>query len=243
MKRFYRTVSVDLADDGFGVSLDGKPVKTPRRATLALPTRALAEAVAREWRAQTTVVDPATMPLTKLANTAVDGVIRRRAEVVDQIVAFAHHDHLCYRAEGPAELVRRQSLAWDPLLDWAAERYGARLATAIGITPIAQPSRAIAALGRAVESRTAYELAALHVAASICGSLVLALALADGRLGAADAFVLSQLDERFQAEKWGLDPQAESRTRRLAEELAAADRLLGLLQHLPLPHEGRGEGG
>ncbi len=228
MKRFYKDATVVEGDAEFTVALDGKPVMTPARAALALPTLALAEAVAGEWRAQGEVIDPAAMPLVKLANTAIDGIAAQRAEVIAEIVRFARHDHLCYRAGHPAELVRRQNEAWTPLLDWAAERYGARLASGAGVAPIVQPESAIAALRTAVERHGSFELAGLHVAASICGSLVLALALADGRLDAAEAFALSQLDERFQAETWGLDAEAEARARRLAAELGAADRFIRL---------------
>jgi chaperone required for assembly of F1-ATPase len=225
MKRFYKGAA---AGEGNTVRLDGKPLRTPGGAALALPTSALADAVAEEWRAQGETVEPARMPLTRLANTAIDGVTPRREAVIAEILAFAHHDHLCYRADQPAELARRQSEAWDPLLDWAAGRFGARLATGTGIASIALPEEAIAAFGRALETRDAFALASLHVAASILGSLVLGLALAEGRLDAETAFALSQLDERYQAEKWGLDAEAEARAVNLAKELDAAARFMDL---------------
>ena len=224
MKRFYEDVAVAERS----ILLDGKTLKTPRGALLVLPAQALAEAVAEEWRGQGEDIVPAEMPLTKLANTAIDGVAPRREEVIAEIVAFARHDHLCYRTDAPAELVRRQNEAWDPLLDWAAERYGAPLVTAHGVTSIAQPETSLAALKAVVEAFDPFALAALHVAASICGSLVLGLAVADRRLTAADAFACSQLDERYQAEKWGLDAEAEARARRLAAELDAAARFMDL---------------
>jgi len=224
MKRFYREVSVE----GGAVLLDGKAIRTPRGADLLLPTTALAEAIADEWRAQGDEIVPA--PLTKLANTAIDGIVPRRDEVIAEIVTFARHDHLCYRTDRPAELVARQNAAWDPLLDWAAERFGAPLVTAHGVTSIAQPDASIAALREAVEGLDAFALAALHVEASICSSLVLALAVADGRLSAAEAFAVSQVDERFQAERWGVDAEAQSRALRLAEELDAAARFMDLVR-------------
>ncbi|HEX4296061.1 MAG TPA: ATP12 family protein [Rhizomicrobium sp.] len=224
MKRFYKDVSVAERS----VLLDGKALKTPRGDGLVLPTPALAEAVAEEWRGQGDVIVPAEMPLTRLANTAIDGVAPRREEVVDEIAAFARHDHICYRTDAPAELVRRQNAAWDPLLDWAAERYGAPLRPAHGVTSIAQPEASLAALEVAVEAFDPFALAALHVVASICGSLVLALAVADRRLTAAEAFAASQIDERYQAEKWGLDAEAEARARRLEAELDAAARFMDL---------------
>jgi chaperone required for assembly of F1-ATPase len=227
MKRFYKSVSLG---DGNTVLLDGRTLKTPRGGSLDLPSRALAEAIAEEWRAQGDEIDPQSMPLTKLANTAIDGVTPRRDEVIAEIVAFAKHDHLCYRTDAPAELVRRESEAWDPLLDWAAERYGAPLMMAKGVTSIAQPESSIAALRKAVEAFDPFALAALHVIVSISGSLVLALAVAENRLSAEEAFALSQIDERFQAEKWGLDSEAEARARRLASELATAARFMDLLR-------------
>jgi chaperone required for assembly of F1-ATPase len=224
MKRFYK----DVAVAGRSILLDGKALKTPRGAGLVLPTSALAEAVAEEWRGQGEEIVPAAMPLTKLANTVIDGVAPRPDEVAAEIAAFARHDHLCYRTDAPAELARRQNAAWDPLLDWAAERYGAPLVTAHGVTSIAQPEASLAALKAAVEALDPFALAALHVAASICGSLVLGLAVADRRLTAAEAFACSQIDERYQAEKWGLDAEAETRARRLAAELDAAARFMDL---------------
>jgi chaperone required for assembly of F1-ATPase len=225
MKRFYEKASV--REDN-SVVLDGKSLKTPRGVALDLPARSLAEAIAEEWRAQGEEIDPQSMPLTKLANTAIDGVTPRRDEVIAEIVAFAKHDHLCYRTDKPAELARRQSEAWDPLLDWAAERYGAPLMTVHGVTSVAQPASSLAALRRAVEAFDPFALSALHVIASICGSLVLALAVAARRLSAEEAFALSQVDERFQAEKWGLDSEAEMRAKRLERELVTAARFMDL---------------
>lgn len=224
MKRFYKTVTVEDRS----VLLDGRRVKTPRGEDPALPTPALAEALAEEWRAQGEDIQPAAMPLTKLANTAIDGIVLRRGEVIAEIVAFARHDHLCYRTDKPAELKARQDEAWDPLLDWAAERFGAPLLTAYGVTSIAQPEPSLAALRRAVETYDPFVLAALHVATAITGSLVLGLAVADGRLNAAEAFGLSQIDEHFQSEKWGEDAEALARARHLAEELDAAARFMDL---------------
>ncbi|HWA89168.1 MAG TPA: ATP12 family protein [Rhizomicrobium sp.] len=223
MKRFYK----EARAKGGMVLLDGRQLKTPRGAALAVPS-ALAEAIAAEWRAQGDEIVPAAMPLTRLANTAIDGIGPRRDEAIAEIAGFARHDHLCYRTDKPAELVRRQNDAWDSLLDWAAERYGAPLIVVAGVTSVAQPEASLEALRRAVEALDDFALAGLHVAASITGSLVLGLAVADGRLSAADAFALSQVDERFQAEKWGLDSEAEARAEHLAAELDAAARFMKL---------------
>jgi chaperone required for assembly of F1-ATPase len=213
----------------FLVFLDSRPAKTPLRAKLALPTRALADAVSEEWRAQGDDIRPHTMPLTRLANTAIDRVHGYKNEVVDKILAYTN-DHLCYRAERSDDLAARQDEAWNPWLDWAAETYGARLRTGIGVRHIMQPEDAVAALRRAVAAHDAFALAGLHSAATICGSIVLALGLANGRLDAAEAFALSQLDERYQAEKWGEDPIAVERARLLLAELSAAERFVRLVR-------------
>jgi chaperone required for assembly of F1-ATPase len=245
MKRFYKEVSVSFtsplvgevaaaarsgatAGEGYSILLDGRTIKTPKRASLAVPTQTLAEAVAEEWRSQGEEIRPPFMHLTKLANTAIDRVRGREAETADQIAAYAN-DLLCYRAEAPEDLAARQAEAWDPLLDWAAEHTGARLNTGTGVGYIVQPEETLAALHRAVSAYDAFQLAALHNAATILGSLVLTLALAESRLDAETAFALSQIDERYQAEKWGADPEASARTGALAAELSAAARFLRLL--------------
>jgi chaperone required for assembly of F1-ATPase len=249
MKRFYTEVSVAFADpleeadqakraamargNAWRVLLDSKPIKTPRRAVLSLPNMALAEAVAEEWRSQTDVIKPLTMPLTKLANTAIDRVVAHRFDIAEKITFYAN-DQLCYRAAAPEELVERQSAAWDPLLDWAAERFGARLATGAGLRHIAQPVGAVAALRAAVARYDSFVLTGLHNAVTILGSLVLGLALAEGRLDAEAAFVLSQLDELYQAENWGKDIEADTRAHALAAELAAAARFMKLAGSSPV---------
>jgi len=227
MKRFYKQVAIDSGR----VLLDGRALKTPKDTQLVLPTAALADAVADEWRGQGDEIQPATMPLTRLANAAIDGVAPRRAEVVAEIAAFARHDHLCYRAAEPPELVRRQIEGWNPLLDWAAERLGARLKIASGIASIAQPSETLAALARAVDACDPFVLAGLHVATTITGSLVLGLALAQGRLEVSEAFALSRIDESYQAERWGLDSEAAARAKKLAAELDAAARFMDLARN------------
>jgi chaperone required for assembly of F1-ATPase len=227
MKRFYKDVQVSAADGRYAVLLDGRAIKTPKRAVLALPTKSLAEAVAEEWRAQGEEVNPLAMHLTKLANTAIDRVHGRESEVVEQILAYAN-DLLCYRAASPADLAARQEAEWGPLLGWAAERFGARLQTGEGVMHFAQPGEAMAALRRAVEAYDPFLFAAQYAAASMLGSLVLMLALAEGRLTAETAFALSQLDERYQAERWGEDEQASARAAGLLAELKAVERFLRL---------------
>ncbi|HEY4114332.1 MAG TPA: ATP12 family protein [Rhizomicrobium sp.] len=232
MKRFYKEVSVSPSPgelSGFTVLLDGKPVKTPNRATLNLPNVPLAEAVAEEWREQGEKLHRQTMPLTRLAFAALDVVMANRANVANEIVKYATSDLLCYRAEEPPDLVMRQACVWDPLLDWAAETYGARLEVGAGIRHVAQPPEAIAELEIAVSRYDEFELAVLHTATSITGSLILALALAEEEVDAKEAFDAAMLDETFQSEKWGIDAEAEQRRRHLLSELTAAERFLRLL--------------
>lgn len=231
MKRFYKEVSASAAaDGGHAMLLDGKPVKTPQRALLKLPNLPLAEAIADEWRGQGETIDPRSMPLTRLAFAAIDTVSANRGSVAEQVLRFGKSDLLCYRAEAPPELVARQTAAWDPLLDWLAETHGARLSTGAGIAFIEQPPDALLALEQAVWRHDDLALAGLHSAATITGSLVLALALSSARVTAADALALAMLDEDFQAEKWSRDPEEEMRRARLLCSLSTADRFLRLLE-------------
>jgi chaperone required for assembly of F1-ATPase len=230
MKRFYKEASASAAADGsYTVLLDGKAVKTPKRALLSPPNLPLAEAIAEEWRSQGETLDTQTMALTRLAFAAIDVVTQERSTIAAQVLEYAKHDLLCYRAEEPPELVTRQAHTWDPLLDWAAETYGARLKVGSGIQHVAQAAEAIAELERAIARYDEFELAALHTATTITGSLILALALAEEEVNAEEAFAAATLDETFQAEKWGRDDEAACRRERLLSELAACDRLLRLL--------------
>jgi len=213
----------------FRLLLDGKPVRTPAKRELALPTRALADAVAAEWEAQGERIDPATMPLTKLANAIIDGVIARQAEVRAEIVKYAGSDLLCYRAEGPEELIRRQCESWDPVLDWVRERHGAALAIVDGIMPAQQPAAVSQAIARALEPHGPFELAAIHVMTTLMGSALLALAHAHGRLSAEAAWSAAHVDEDWQISKWGEDAEAKARRDRRWAEMQAASRLLALV--------------
>lgn len=230
IKRFYKDVSVAEQNGGYAVLLDGKPLKTPSRLAFALPNRALAEAVAEEWRGQGEKIDPDTMPLTRLVNTAIERVPVNRAPVAEQVLAMGKSDLLCYRAEAPETLAARQAAAWDPLLDWLHQRHGARLAVGTGISFVEQPAEALMALEHAVWHRDDFTLTGLSAAASILGSLVLGLALMEGRITAEEAFRLATLDEAFQAEQWGADAEAQARLDRLSAELAAVERFLRLVQ-------------
>jgi chaperone required for assembly of F1-ATPase len=225
MKRFYKDVSVEKNPAGFRILLDGKPVKTPGRQNLLLPTRRLADAIAEEWRGQGEEIKPAAMPMLRLANTVLDGVATSRHEVIAAILRFGEHDLICYRAEDP-KLAARQRESWDPTLTWAASCYGAKLQTGTGVAHIAQPPEALARLRDAIAAFGDFVLAALHVLVSITGSLVLGLSVAEGRLDSARAFALSRMDEDYQAERWGRDDEAAARAAALAREMAAAAAFL-----------------
>ena len=230
MKRFYKDVSVGLADGGFAVLLDGKPVKTPGRNMLVLPTETLAVAIAQEWQAQGEEIIAAAMPLLRLSNTVIDGVAVNRAGVIDAILRFGEDDLLCYRAHQPPELVARQREGWDPLLDWVRQRHGAHMKVAEGMAHIDQTLDALLALRQALEDFGPFTLGGLHVIASITGSVVLALAVAGRFISGADAFALSRIDEIYQAEKWGEDAEAAKRAGGLARELDKAVELMAAVR-------------
>jgi len=227
--RFYKDVSTAAEGDGYAVLLDGKPVKTPGRAAFVLPTSAFAEAVADEWRAQREQIDPVSMPLTGLVHAALDLVPHHRGKVIGHVQGFGRSDLLCYRAEAPSELALRQARLWDPWLVWVAEAHGVRLQTGTGVAFIEQPVDSGLALEKLVCALDDFQLAALDRAASLTGSIVLGLAMLDGRLRATDAFAAAHVDEEYQAETWGRDAASEARKAHLLAELAAAERVLHLL--------------
>lgn len=229
MKRFYKTVSMVETPEGFGVALDGKPVRTPAKQTLAVPSRSLAEEIAREWRAQGDTVEPRTLPLTRLASIALDLVAPRRETVIEEIVKYAGTDLVCYRAEHPPELAARQQAHWQPLLDWATLRYDAPLTVTTGIVPRDQPAETIKAFAAAVAAYDSHRLAALHLATAACGSLVVAIALIEGRIDAEAAFTAAELDESFEIERWGEDAEQTKRRAVLQEDIALAARFASLL--------------
>ena len=230
MKRLYRHAEIMPAATGFGVALDGKPVRTPAKRDLVVPTHGLAAALAAEWNTQRDEVRPAAMPLTRFANTAIDRVAPQRGLAVEQIVEYVGTDLVCYRAARPPELAARQQAVWQPLVDWAVLRYDAPLEITAGVIPVAQPPASLRAFEAAVAALDDFALAALHLATASCGSLVIALALVEGRLDADEAFAVSQLDESFQIEAWGEDPEQADRRRALAGDIAAAAQFLGLLR-------------
>jgi chaperone required for assembly of F1-ATPase len=228
-KRSYTSVEVEtLGEEGCGILLDGRWAATPREALLAVPSAALATAIACEWRAQQGTIDPATMPLTQLANTAIDGVAGHETEVRADILKYSASDLLCYRAQGPRALALRQAEAWDPVLTWAAEVLKARFSVSAGLMPIAQPPAAIRALAAALEPYRTFELAALHVMTTLMGSALLALAHAQRRLDLKTAWKAAHVDEDWQIAQWGEDLEARARRERRRREMEAASRLLAL---------------
>lgn len=230
MKRFYKEVAVDSGDEGYAVTLDRRPVRTPAKQPLMLPTRALADAIAGEWQEQQDQIRPQTMPMMQLASTAIDRVRPRRDAVINEIAAYAETDLLCYRADSPTELVARQAQEWQPVLDWAAGQFDASLSVTEGVVPVPQPPGAVRALRTAVAGCDEFVLSALYSLTMVSGSLVLALAVRDSALDPEAAFDASHLDEEWQASIWGSDPQAESRRQRSRAEILSAAAFLALLR-------------
>jgi chaperone required for assembly of F1-ATPase len=227
-RRFWSTADVVPADGGFAVQLDGRPVRTPKKALLLLPTEALASAVAAEWQAVDGKVNPAVMPFTRTANSAIDTVVPAFDQVADMLAEYGGSDLICYRAEGPEELIARQAAAWDPLVDWAATALHAPLTPVTGVMHQPQPTASLQALTAAVRALTPFQLAAFHDLVSISGSLVLALALTRGRLTVDQAWTLSRIDEAWQIEQWGEDWEAAEIVALKHAAFLQADRFFAL---------------
>jgi len=230
MKRFYRKAETMPVAAGCGVVLDGKLVKTPGKRDLIVPSLALAAAIAAEWETQQGEIRRETMPLTRLSGTTIDRSAEQREAIVRQVAHYAGTDLVCYRATHPAALVARQQAIWQPLIDWAVERYSAPLAVTTGVVATTQPIASLEAFTAAVAAHDDFSLTALHAATAACGSLVIALALVEGRLDAAAAFAASQLDESFQIEAWGEDKEQAERRGALAAEIATAAEFISLLR-------------
>jgi chaperone required for assembly of F1-ATPase len=229
MKRFYKAAAVTGEAAPFGVALDGRPLRTPARELLAVPTRALAAAIAAEWDAQGEEIKPRAMPLTGLANAAIDRVAPDTAAFADTLSRFAENELLAYRADGPAPLVARQAAEWDPLLAWARGRYDIEFRLVTGIIHQPQPEATLARVAAAYRAFDAFRLAALNPVVTISGSAVIGLAVAEGRLDATSAWTVGHLDELWQEEQWGKDPLAEAGQRERQGDLAAAVGFLRLL--------------
>jgi chaperone required for assembly of F1-ATPase len=222
-RRFYeKASSAETEDGGFVVQLDGKPARTPAGRILAAPSAPIAEAIAAEWQAQRDVIDPAAMPLTRLANSIIDGVSDRANAVAAEVRKYLASDLVCYRAAAPQKLVERQALHWGPIVGWAADTLGARFLVTDGVIHIAQPNAALAAASAAIP-QDAWRLGAVHAATALSGSALIALALAAGRLSAEEAWTAAHVDEDWNIEQWGEDELAmQRRAFRFAEFAAAA---------------------
>lgn len=230
MKRVYQKVTTRPTGAGWGVALDGRPMRTPGKNHLVVPSQKLAAAIGAEWDAQQDEIRPAAMPLTRLAATAIDRTAPLRDHVVGEVAAYAGTDLVCYRADHPPALAARQQAVWQPLIDWTTLRYDAVLAVTSGVIPTRQSPAALKAFAAAVAAQDDFRLTALHALTAACGSLIIALAVLEGRLDAAEAFATSQLDETFQIEAWGEDTEAAARREALAADIAAAARFIALLE-------------
>jgi len=227
-RRFFESAATSAVVDGFAVQLDGKPVLTPARRVLAAPSSALAQALAAEWQAQREVIDPAKMPLTRLANSIIDGVADAPAPVAAEIAKYLASDLLFYRAGAPHGLVERQARHWDPILAWAREAFGAHFLLGEGVVHVAQPDAALAAAGAAIPSDP-WRLGAVHVLTTLTGSALIALAVARDFVSADAAWAAGNVDEDWNMEQWGRDELAIKRRTYRFEELKAAAMVLASL--------------
>lgn len=210
LKRFWTDVAVKPVEGGFAVTLDGRAMRTPGKAPFVVPTRAIAQQVAAEWQEQQGEVRPGTMPFTRSVNSAIDTLSQHRAFVVEDLSGYGGTDLVCYRAEEPLALRRRQESGWDPLVTWAGSRFGAHLATGLGIVHVAQPQEALQALAAEVARQDDYELSAFHDLVVLSGSLIIALAVIEGLHSPEEAWGLSRIDETWQIEQWGEDEEARA---------------------------------
>lgn len=228
LKRFYKAVEIGEVEGGWTLLLDGRAARTPTKNKLVAPTRAIAEGLAAEWAAQGEVIDPLSMPLTRLANSALDGVARALDETRAEIAGYAGSDLLCYRAMEPEALAAIQAEAFDPVLDWAADALGARFILSASVMHVAQPEPALAAARAAIDAyENPFAVAALHGLTSLSGSALLALALARGALDAEAAWRIAHVDEDFQIRRWGEDEDAMKRRAARWREFEAAARVIG----------------
>jgi chaperone required for assembly of F1-ATPase len=226
VKRFYKEAA---AGEGNRILLDGRPVQTPGRVPLALPNARVAGAVADEWNAQGEDIDPRAMRLTGLANAAIDRIAPDPAAFAAGLAAYGESDLLCYRAEGPAPLVARQAAIWDPILAWARTRYDVAFEIVAGVIHKKQPAETVTRLAAAVATRDAFALAGLSPLVTVSGSLIVALALAEGAIGLDAAWAAAALDETWHAETWGEDAEGAAALAARRADFAAAARFLSLL--------------
>jgi chaperone required for assembly of F1-ATPase len=229
VKRFWTKVDALSQADGWGIALDGRPVKTPARAPLILPNAPLAEAIAAEWQGVAGEVDPRVMPLTGLANAAIDRIAPDRQAFAAGLARYAEADLTCYRADAPEALIERQAQRWDPLLGWARRRYDVDFATVCGVTHVPQPQATVDRLSHEVSALDAFRLAGLSSLVTIGGSLVAALAVIEKAVAVDDAWAAVTLDEQWQLEQWGADAEAEKALEGRRSDFYAGARFLDLL--------------
>ncbi len=230
MKRFYENVHLIQEDKGYFITLDGKKILTPSRQMLKLPAPSLAQAIAGEWRDQTEEIRPAEMPLTQLANTAIDRTRPHRAGVIEQVASYAQTDLLCYRAAMPRDLAERQAAGWQPLLDWGEAEFGASLAVTTDLAPLEQSEQSLLAIYTTVVKQDDFSLTGLHAATAASGSVIIGLALLRRRLGADEACSLAQLDEHYQSGRWGEDPDATAQRESVRRAMTDASSFMVLSQ-------------
>lgn len=228
MKRFWKTVAVVAEGDGWGIALDGRPVRTPGRVPLAVASRALADAIAEEWSSVEEALDPRAMPLTGLANAAIERIAADQVNFAAGLARYSESDLLCYRAIDPPPLAERQQAAWDPILNWARARYDVHVEVVAGVMPTPQPAATLARLGDVVAARSVYELAALSPLVTVTGSLLLALALMEGAADAESVWRACRIDEDWQEELWGEDPLAADAKATRHRDFLAGVRFLEL---------------
>lgn len=230
MKRFYRKASTAALPEGFAILLDGTPIKTPAGKTLAVPTRALADAIVGEWLAQDEKINTATMPLTQFAATAIDKVTGDRKSMIERMLAYVQTDVLCHRVADPPALRLRQNEVWDEPLSWARQRYDIHLSTTASILAIPQPPEAVERLSKVLDAANDWEMIGMQTAAIATGSIILALALKEEAMNAAAVFAAAELEFTFQAEKWGSDPETERRQAAVLFDLKACESWFTLLK-------------
>lgn len=229
MKRFWKEVSVEPDGENWGIRLDTRPMKTPARAALIVPAEALANAIADEWRSIGETIDARAMPLTGLANAAIDRVGPERQAFAEGLARYAEADLACYRAEGPRGLVEAQEREWDKLLGWARRRFDIDFRTTTGLTHVAQPDATVDRLSHAVDVLDAFHLAGLSPLVTVGGSLVAALAVLEKAITPEQAWEAVSVDERWQIHRWGADPEAEAALENRRRDFLAGDRFLKLL--------------
>ena len=229
MKRFWKEVGIERAGEGWAIRLDGRPVKTPARAPLEVPTDALAEAVAEEWREVSERIDPRTMPLTGLANAAIDRVAPARETFAKGLANYAEADLACYRSEGPSALVEREEREWDKLLGWARRRFDVDFVTTSGLMHVAQPAATVERLSHAVAALDPFRLAGLSPLVTVGGSLVAALAVLEKAMTPEEAWDAVSVDDSWQIEQWGADAEAEAALANRRRDFMAAARFLDLI--------------